>query len=104
LGFQSKEENMGLFYNLVAPSTAVNLHKKSGETALAPSTPAKQQLSLARLGLAVGFLVVILAVGLIASAYKIEPWNSVLPSAFQLLVGAVIGAVIGEHIGSSTNT
>jgi hypothetical protein len=65
-------------------------------------TAPAQELSLARLGLAVGFLIVLLVVGLIASAYKIQPWDSVLPSAFQLLVGAVVGAVIGEKIGNQT--
>lgn len=72
-------------------------------TTLRISRPVPQQeLSLGRLGLAVGFLMFLLVAGLIASVYKIQPWNSVLPSAFQLLVGAVIGAVIGEKIGTDS--
>lgn len=62
----------------------------------------QQELSVGRLALAVGFLMFLLVVGLIASLYKIQPWNSVLPSAFQLLVGAVIGAVIGEKVGTGS--
>ena len=58
-------------------------------------------LSVWRLGLAVAFLVILIIFGLYSSSKGIEPWDSVLPSSFQLLVGAVIGALIGEKIGNS---
>ncbi|MDX1532055.1 MAG: hypothetical protein R3362_11065 [Rhodothermales bacterium] len=57
------------------------------------------ELSLARLGLAVGFLVLILVLGIVTSIHEIDPWDDVLVSTFQLLVGAVVGAIIGEKIG-----
>lgn len=90
----------------VAPAAAAETPVAAAKAVASPvrgsGGPSSLHLSLPRLALAVGFLVILLVVGLIASVYKIQPWDTVLPSAFQLLVGAVIGAVIGEKIGIQT--
>ena len=92
---------MDMFYKKKLPEKALSADLRVKEAPKAVGQAQPKELSFARLGLAVGFLVLLLVAGLAASHFKIDPWDSVLPSVFQLLVGAVIGAVIGEKIGAA---